>query len=545
MSSYDYVIVGAGSAGCVLANRLSADPTRTVALLEAGGRDRNLNIRIPAAFTKLFTTRYDWNYATSAQPGLADRRLYWPRGRTLGGSSAINAQMWVRGHPADYDAWARTSPGWSYGDVLPYFHRAEHRAGSNTGGAYGTDGPQWISELRDPNPTTAAFLAACAEAGLRRLDELNQPDPLGFAPTPVTQHRGRRVSAAHAYLRPAARRRNLTVVTAAHARAIRFDGTRAVGVEYQRPDGQVRYIEATSEVIASAGAVNSPQLLMLSGIGDPDVLRAAGVELRHELPGVGANLQDHLACAITVQCRQPVTLSGAESPGQLVRYLLLRKGMLTSNVGEAVAFVRSDPALDAPDLELIFAPVPFLDHGRTPPPGHGLTIGVVLLQPESRGRITLAGPDPVQPPVIDPGYLTSPADLPRLVAGMRQAERLLAAEALRAYVGPAMDPWPGQLTDAELEVFVRQHAETLYHPVGTCRMGTGPDAVVDPELRVHGLQGLRVVDASVMPRINRGHTHAPTVMLAERAADLIRSREDPPPPPRPVPGGVPGRGGSR
>jgi len=523
ITSHDYVIVGAGSAGCVLANRLTEDPTCTVALLEAGGRDRSPNVRIPAAFTKLFATRYDWNYTTGPQEHLSGRRMYWPRGRGLGGSSSINAQMWVRGHPADFDAWAATCPGWSYRDVLPYFQRAERRAGSNAGGVYGTDGRIWISELRDPNPTTVAFLAACAELGMRRLDELNQADIVGFAPTPVTQHRGRRFSAADAYLRPASRRRNLTIVTAAHARAIVLDGTRAAGVEYHDAAGRIHRILASREVILSAGAINSPQLLMLSGIGDPDRLRAAGLTPRHELPGVGENLQDHLACAVTVHCRQPITLTGAESLRELARYLLLRRGMLTSNVAEAVAFTRSTPDVDAPDLELIWAPVPFLDHGRTRPPGHGLTVGVVLLQPDSRGRISLASADPADPPIIDPGYLSAPTDAPRLRSGLRQAQQVLATEALRAYVGPPMSPWLGGTTDTELDEFIRGHAETLYHPVGTCRMGTKSDAVVDPELRVHGLRHLRVVDASVMPRINRGHTNAPTIMIAERAADLIRT----------------------
>ena len=514
---FDYVVVGAGSAGCVLANRLSADPDRRVALLEAGGPDRSMNIRIPAAFTKLFTTPYDWNYRTGKQAELSDRELYWPRGRMLGGSSSMNAQMWVRGHRADYDGWG---PGWTYDEVLPYFHRAEHRAGSNTGGVYGTDGPLWISELRDQHPGTAAFLRACAELGLTRLAELNGPDHTGYAPTPVTQRRGRRWSAADGYLRPAMRRPNLTVLTHASARRVVLSGDgRATGVEYRDATGATRVVGATREVVLSAGAVNSPHLLMLSGIGDPEHLRAAGVEVRREVPGVGANLQDHLAIAATVSCPLPVTMVAAETPGQLVRYLIRRKGMLTSNVAEAVAFLRTDPAAPAPDVELIWAPVPFIDHGLTKPPGHGVTIGVVLLQPRSRGRVTLAGADPDEPPVIDPGYLTAPGDLAPLVAGLRTAERLLATEALRPYVGEPMDPWPGSVSDAELAQLVRDRSETLYHPVGTCAMGT----VVDDHLRVHGVPGLRVVDASVMPRIIRGHTHAPTVMIAERAADLLRA----------------------
>jgi choline dehydrogenase len=348
--NYLYVIVGAGSAGCVLANRLSADPACQVALLEAGGPDRKRKIRIPAAITKLFLTEYDWNYRTTKQPQLSDRELYWPAGKTLGGSSSINGQAWTRGHRVDYDGWAQSCPGWSYDEVLPYFQRSEHRVGSNAGGVYGTSGPQFISELRDPNPTRSAFLAACSELGLRRLGELNEPDNTGFAPTAVTQRRGLRHSAADAYLRPVRRRPNLTVITGAHALRILLDGNRATGVEYRDAAGVAQRMNASREVIISAGAVKSPQLLMLSGIGDVDHLRAAGVEPRQELVGVGANLQDHLAAGVVVHCPKPVTLVAADSTAQLVRFLLARRGMLTSSVNEAVAFVRSDPALAAPDL---------------------------------------------------------------------------------------------------------------------------------------------------------------------------------------------------
>jgi choline dehydrogenase len=388
---YRYVIVGAGSAGCVLANRLSADAACRAALLEAGGPDRKREFRIPLAAIKLFQSAYDWNYRTSKQPQLSDRKLYWPRGKTLGGSSSINGMAWVRGHRADYDGWAQDCPGWSYDEVLPYFHRAEHRVGSNAGGVYGTSGAQVISELRDPNPTTSAFLAACAELGMRRLGELNEPDNnTGYAPTPVTQRCGLRHSAADAYLRPARRRRNLTVLTGTHVQRILLDGRRAIGVEYRDAAGVTRRLTASDEVILSAGTVNSPQLLMLSGIGDPDELRAAGVEPWHELVGVGANLQDHLACGVTVHCPKPVTLVGAESRVQLARFLLARRGMLTSSFHEATAFVRSDPALIAPDLELVWLPVPFLGEGLSSPPVHGVTLAVLFLTPESRGHIRLA-----------------------------------------------------------------------------------------------------------------------------------------------------------
>jgi choline dehydrogenase len=535
-SSYDYVIVGAGPAGCVLANRLSADPACRVALLEAGGPDRAREIRIPVAFTKLLQTAYDWNYHTTRQPQLSGRELYWPRGKTLGGSSSIHGQAWTRGHRVDYDGWAESCPGWSYEEVLPYFERAEHRVGSNSGGVYGTSGPQFISELRDPNPTTLAFLAACAEMGMRRLEELNGPDNTGFSLVPVTQRRGLRHSAADAYLRPARRRPNLTVLTGAHVQRVLFDEARATGVKYRDAAGVTQRVIVSGEVILSGGSINSPQLLMLSGIGDPEQLRAVRVEPRHELVGVGANLQDHLACGVIVHCPKPVTLVAADSPAQLVRFLLGRRGMLTSSVNEAVAFVRSDPALAAPDLELVWLPVPVLGEGLTPPPGHGLTLGVELLQPDSRGHIRLASADPAEPPIINPSLLTAESDLRGLLAGLRIAERVYDTAALRPYVGAPMAPWPGKVDDAKLTSFIRENAQTAFHPVGTCRMGSDDAAVVDCELRVRGLDGLRVVDASVMPRIIRGHTHAPTVMIAERAADLIRaSNHDPEPGPADIP----------
>ena len=524
----DYVVVGAGPAGCVLASRLSADPAVRVVLLEAGGPDKAREIAVPAAFSRLFTTGYDWNYRTGKQAGLADRELYWPRGRTLGGSSSINAMMWLRGHQLDYDEWGRDCPGWSYAEVLPYFHRIERRHGGPAAPVYGAAGPVWISQPRSVNPATRAFLAACAAAGLPALGEANEPDNTGYALAPLTQRRGRRWSAADAYLRPARRRPNLTVLTGALAERVELDGDRATGISYRGADGAVHRVTARREVLLSAGAINSPQLLMLSGIGNPDVLRAAGVEPRHELAGVGENLQDHLAAGVNVHCPKPVTMVAAESVGQLARYLLLRRGMLTSNVAEAVAFVRSEPGLPAPDLEMIFAPAPFMDHGLTPPPGHGLTAGTVLLQPDSRGRVTLGSANPADPPQIDPGYLTAPADLTRLVAGVRIAEELLAAEALREYVGGPMTPYPGTVGTAELAQHIRERAETLYHPVGTCRMGSDPDAVVDPALKVRGLDGLRVVDVSVMPRINRGHTQAPAYLIAEKAADLILGHDGPP-----------------
>jgi choline dehydrogenase len=520
---YDYVIVGAGSAGCVLANRLSADPNVTVALIEAGGRDRKREIQIPAAFSKLFKTPLDWAFETRPQKFLDDRELFWPRGKMLGGSSSINAMMWVRGHRADYDGW--NLPGWSYDEVLPYFHRIEHRVGSNHHHTYGTNGPMWIEELRDPNPLTAAFLAACGEIGLRRNPELNEPDTTGFAPTPVTMHRGRRWSAADAYLHPVRKRPNLTVITGGLAERVLIadgaDGPVARGIVYRGESGDAIEVTARREVVLAAGAIGSPHLLMLSGIGDPDRLAAAGVPVAVRSLEVGRNLQDHLASGWIVHTPTAVTMVDAEKLGQVLKYLARRKGMLSSNVAEAVAMVHTEDGLPAPDIEIIFAPVPFLDHGFTEPPGHGFTVATILLQPHSVGEITLASADPAVAPHIDPHYLSDDADLRCVLAGLTFARNIMAAPSLARHVGAPMRPdrWPTD--DADLETFVRTHSETLYHPVGTCRMGADESSVVDAELRVRGVSGLRVADASVMPRINRGHTNAPTIMIAERAAELI------------------------
>jgi choline dehydrogenase-like flavoprotein len=525
---YDYVIVGAGSAGCVLANRLSEQPDTRVLLLEAGPPDTKTEIRVPAAFSKLFKSPLDWNYATAPQPALAGRELYWPRARVLGGCSSMNAQMHVRGNRLDYDAWAELgNPGWSHADVLPYFRRSEHNEAGETE-ARGVGGPLNVARLRSPNPATAAFVAAACGAGVAACGDVNGETQEGVDHVQVTQTRGTRCSTATAYLRPARGRPNLRVATGAHATRIVTDGRRATGVEYVAGGRRVT-AAAAREVIVSCGAVNSPQLLMLSGIGPAARLGELGIPVVHDLPGVGQNLQDHLAVAVIVGSRRPVTLVAAETLPNLLRFLVLRRGMLTSNVAEACAFVRTDPDLPAPDLELIFAPVPFIDHGLVKPAGHGLTLAAILLQPASRGEIGLRSADPFAAPLIQPHYLSDPggADLRVLREGVRLAQRILHTPPLAEYAGDPVEPAAGVRTDAEVDAFIREQAETLYHPVGTCRMGADDGAVVDAQLRVRGVEGLRVVDASVMPRIIRGHTNAPTVMIAEKAADLIRGRPAP------------------
>lgn len=524
MTVADYVVVGGGSAGAVLAARLSEDPGTTVTLIEAGGVPKQMEAGIPAAFSKLFKGPLDWDLSTVPQPALDGRELYWPRGRALGGSSVINAMMWVRGHRADYDAWRNAGcAGWGYDDVLPYFQRAERRSPDDGDGAHGTEGPLHIQDHRDPNVTTAAFLEACAEIGLERKPHHNTGDHEGYAPTIVNERRGKRWSTYDGYLKPAMRRGNLEVLTGLTVDRVIVDGGRARGVRAIDAAGQERTLVAEREVILAAGAVASPTILQRSGIGDPDLLAQHCIDLVVAAPEVGRNLIDHLMCALVVSCPEPVTLVDAEKPIQLAKFLLLRKGLLTSNVGEAAAFIRTRADLPAPDIEVIFGPVPYIDHGLIDwDPGHGLAVGPVLIQPSSRGEVAISAADPTAPPSIDPRYLSGAGDLAAMTAGVRAARRLLETAAMRRYVGPDIEG-PADDSDAAIERFLAEQAETLYHPAGTCRMGADTTSVVDPALRVRGVGGLRVADVSIMPTINRGHTHAPAVMIGERAADLLRA----------------------
>lgn len=493
----DYIVVGTGSAGAVVASRLSAQPDVSVLALEAGPRDRNKFIHIPAAFSKLFRSEVDWDYLTEPQPELDGRRIYWPRGKTLGGSSSMNAMMWVPGFPADYDEWGdRAGADWSYAGLEKYLKRIE-------------SGPLVIEAQRSPRGSTAAWLAAAEECGHE-----------GFRETRVTQRRGARWSTADAYLKPALRRRNLSLLTEATATRILFAGNRAVGVEYDR--GGVRDVAtARREVILCGGAINSPQLLMLSGVSDRDQLASHGIEVIRHAPGVGANLLDHLVVPLGFEVKND-SLFAAEKPLELVNYLTRRRGMLTSNVGEAYGFVRSRPDLELPDLELIFAPAPFFDEGIGDPYGHAIVMGPILLKPRSTGTITLRSADPMAKPVIDPRYLSDEADRTALMAGLRMSAEIAGAPALKDVVGKVARPLDATTLDDEtLARALNSVSHTLYHPVGTCRMGSDEDSVVDPQLRVRGIESLRVADASVMPTLIRGHTHAPSVLVGEKAAELV------------------------
>jgi choline dehydrogenase len=523
MSEFDYVIVGAGSAGCVLANRLSADSRCRVLLLEAGGRDWNPFIHMPAGIAQLVNHRaLNWDYYTEPEPQLGGRRLWWPRGRVLGGSSSINAMCYTRGQREDYDGWAASGcDGWDYASVLPYFRRAEDQA-RGADAFHGTGGPLAVQDLRHTNPLSGVFIAAAQAIGLPANEDFNGATQEGVGYYQVTQRDGRRCSAAVGYLRPALSRPNLRVATGALVHRVLFEGTRAVGVEYSR--GGTVHRSTCAEVVLAGGAINSPHLLMLSGIGPADELRLRGIVPRLDLPGVGANLQDHLDYCVLYKCRVPITYDFTKVGEALVglRYLFTGAGPGSSNVAEAGGFVRTAAARDArPDAQLHFVPAQLDDHGRHRMPGHGYTIHTCVLRPASRGRLTLRSASPADKVAIHANYLSEPADLDALVAGIRLVREIGAAAPFDPYRANEVFPGEHRATTDAIVASIREKAETIYHPVGTCRMGSDGDAVVDTQLRVRGVTGLRVVDASVMPSLVSGNTNAPTIMIAERVADLM------------------------
>lgn len=521
--SADYVVVGAGAAGAALSARLSESGRNQVVLLEAGGSDRAQAVSVPAAFSQLFKTDRDWDYQTTAQPALENRSIYWPRGRMLGGSTSMNAMMWVRGFAQDYDRWAELAgTDWSFDALLPYFRRVEHVTGS-ADPDHGTAGAIQIQAQRDPRSLTHAFLTAVEQTG-HAVEAANTRTPAGFSQAMVTQSHGARSSTATAYLKPARSRRNLTVHTGAHATRVLFEGTRATGVEFEQ-NGQTRTCRARREVVLCGGAINTPQLLQLSGIGDPTLLRSHGIDVLADAPDVGRHLRDHLVGFLVAEVESG-TLLDATKPRALVDYLLRRRGMLTSNIAEAYGFLRVGDGPGLPDVELIFAPAAYVDEGLTGIPSHAITIGAILLQPESSGVVELTSADPHAKPSIDPRYLSDPdgRDLQTLTAGLAACEDILAAPSLKALTtGRFVRPVGGERMSPEDRdrAAITRHAHTLYHPVGTARMGADPTSVVDPQLRVRGVDGLRVADASVMPQIIRGHTNAPSIVIGEKAADLL------------------------
>ena len=530
-AEFDFIIVGAGSAGCVLAARLSEDPGNRVCLIEAGGPARHPFIHVPALVGPAILHKgLGWGLTTEPQAALEGRRLPLPRGKVVGGSGSINGMAYHRGHPRDYDDWARAgNEGWDWASVLPLFRRTENNANVRDPAVHGLDGPIHVTHIPKPNPLNAAFLEAFAGlGGFRPCADFTGLDPEGYGLRQGTIHRGRRHSSAEALLQPALARPNLRLLTRAQVRSIRVENGRATGVELLEGGGS-RFIAAQREVLLCAGAIHSPQLLMLSGIGPADELRVLGLPVHAALPGVGGNYHDHPALALTLEMRDPTSygLSWRALPRNawsVLEYLFARRGQLASNVFESTAFVRSAENLDRPDIQIAFQPARRNPDAFPLPKGHGFAMSVVNLYPKSRGRIRLASSDVRDAPRVDAQLLADPNDAAPMIRGLKLARRLSQASAFSRYRAHEVLPGPTAQTDAQLLAYLRRAAGTAHHPVGTCRMGIDEQAVVDPRLQVRGVSSLRVVDASVFPSIVGGNTNAPVVMVAERAADLILGR---------------------
>lgn len=528
METFDYVIVGGGSAGCVLAGRLSEDSDVTVCLLEAGPADDNFLIHVPAGAAAIMpkASKINWGFETVPQKGLNGRKGYQPRGKTLGGSSSINAMIYIRGHASDYDNWVSMgAKGWGWNDVLPYFKKSENREqGGDTW--RGAGGPLNVAPLRSPNPAGQIYLDACAQIQLPQTDDFNGSDFEGTGRYEVTQKDGQRFSAAKAYLTPHLSRPNLTVITQAVTTKVNIIDGRAVGVECL-VDGKSRTIKAAKEVLVSGGAFGSPQLLLLSGVGDREELEKVGVECVHHLPGVGKNLHDHIDYIISYKSKSKDTLGysfvgGYRAIKAVFEYRKHKTGIFTSNFAEVGGFYKSSPDIEVPDLQTHFVVGVVDDHARKFHMGHGYSCHVCVLRPKSRGSVKLASADPLAAPLIDPAFLDDDADMEVLLKGVKMIDQVLHAPAFDAVRGKRLYS-SDTMTDMQWREEIRNRADTVYHPVGTCKMGVDDMAVVTPDLKVRGIDGLRVVDASVMPQVNSGNTNAPVMMIAEKAADIIKS----------------------
>ena len=524
--SFDYIVVGAGSAGCVLANRLTASGRHRVLLLEAGGHDRRLWIHIPLGYGKLFAdSRVNWLYKTEPEPELDNRQVIQPRGKVLGGSSSINGLLYLRGQPADYDHWRQLgNSGWSFDDVLPYFRRAEHQERGEDA-LHGVGGPLAVSNVCEPHPLCEAFIDAAQQAGYPRNDDFNGATQEGAGYFQLTAKNGRRWSTAVGYLREARRRSNLVVETNALASRILFEGRRAVGVEY-RQGGTTRTARASGEVVLAGGAFNSPLLMQLSGLGPAELLRTHGVEVTADMPGVGDDLQDHLQVRIQYRCTEPITMNDVvnnwrQRIGAGMRYALFRKGLLAIGAGYAGGFFRTSANVATPDVQVHFIIFSGEASGAALHPFPGFIASICQLRPESRGFVRIKSADPAAPPAIQPRYLSDPIDRDTVVAGLKLLRGIMAQPAMQHYIAEERVPGPKVTSDADLLAFARSAGTTVFHPTSTCRMGADANAVVDERLRVRGIGNLRVVDASIMPTVVSGNTNAAVVMIAEKGADMI------------------------